>query len=241
MGGIASPTARSHLHSPAGAPPEPRRSTSVLGTEVLRRGSPEPRRSTSVPGTEVLRRGSGGAPAGIWRCERGVGDAIPPIPPETAKKRNTSRKCCSRRWLRDQHRVSIGATPGHHRQNTVGTGRTYPPRPRAPNLRIRGASAARAAPWTPIAVPAWADPLRHACHPLRVAGANKQVQDHAGPLLAGSSLIRFRAPARTPAVNTAKTTGPTLPLASDINGDANNQKEITPQATANLDIGSSPG
>ena len=39
----------------------------------------------------------------------------------------------------------------------------------------------------------------------------------------------------------AKTTGPALPLAIAINGDASIQKEITPQAMANPDRGSSLG
>ena len=34
--------------------------------------SPEPRRSTSDSGSEVLRRGSGEAPAGLWREERAI-------------------------------------------------------------------------------------------------------------------------------------------------------------------------
>src|SRR5450759_3253364 len=54
--------------------------------------SPESRRSTSDPRSEVLRRDSGEVPArprwGLWRYERGVGDAIPPISPKTAKNRH---------------------------------------------------------------------------------------------------------------------------------------------------------
>ena len=96
----------------------------------------------------------------------------------------------------------------------------------------------RAAPWKPLAVPAWAGQLRHACHPLRVAGVKKQVQDPKGTLLAGRSLSGFRALARKPAVNTAKTTGPTLPLASAINGDANTQKENAYQRMDYQHVGS---
>ena len=47
--------------------------------------TPKPPRSTSDPGSEVLRGGSSGAPVWLWRHERAVGDAIPPIPPKTAK------------------------------------------------------------------------------------------------------------------------------------------------------------
>jgi hypothetical protein len=38
--------------------------------------------------------------------------------------RNTSHKCRNHRGLRDQPRVHMGASPGCHRHNTVGAGRT---------------------------------------------------------------------------------------------------------------------
>jgi hypothetical protein len=58
-------------------PPIPHRT--IPGT------SPEPRRSTSVPGTEVLRRGSGEATEGLRSCQWGVKDAAAPIPTKIAK------------------------------------------------------------------------------------------------------------------------------------------------------------
>src|ERR1035437_2869762 len=75
----------------------------------------------------------------------------------------------------------------------------------------------------------------------QVVESKERPQGPRGLLLASSVLSRLCALARKPAANTAKTTGPTLPLASAINGEANIQKEIIPQATVNLDNGSRLG
>jgi hypothetical protein len=72
---------------------------------------PEPHRSTSVRLTEVLRGGSGGAPV-RQRYERAVGDAVPPIPPKTAKNRKLHRKWINRNRLRDQPRRHTGPLHG---------------------------------------------------------------------------------------------------------------------------------
>ena len=97
---------------------------------TLPRASPEPPRSTSVAHTEVLRGGSGEATVWLRWYERAVGYATPPITPKTARNPSLARKCCNRRKLPDQPRAHMGTTPGCHRHNTIGAGRTQsrPPR-----------------------------------------------------------------------------------------------------------------
>jgi hypothetical protein len=53
--------------------------------------SPEPRRSTSNPGLEVLRRGSGDAPAGLSRYAQAVRPVAPKTAVEIAAKRRKER------------------------------------------------------------------------------------------------------------------------------------------------------
>src|ERR1017187_4054907 len=53
--------------------------------------SPLLRRSTSVPGTELLRRGSGEATVRLWRDQGTVGGAVHRIPPGTPKNPESIR------------------------------------------------------------------------------------------------------------------------------------------------------
>jgi hypothetical protein len=61
----------------------------------------------------------GETPVGLWRNERAVGDATPPITPKTAKNQKLPRNWLNGSELRDQHGRYSGVPPWSLRGTAV--------------------------------------------------------------------------------------------------------------------------